>query len=74
VTNAGIVVVVVVVAGITAGTTTGAGACALLGENAKETPKSSVIRLVAILWVTNAIIVNAFPFGTGYPIYRVPGF
>jgi hypothetical protein len=73
VTNAGKVVVVVVV-GKTAGTTTGAGACALLGENAKETPKSRVIEPVAILWVTNAIMVSAFPFGTGYPMYRAPGF
>ena len=76
VTNAGKVVVVVVVVGITAGATTGAGAgaCAVFGENAKETPKSSVIRPVAILWVTKAIIVSAFPFGTGYPKYLAPGF
>jgi hypothetical protein len=72
-TNAGKVVVVVVV-GRTAGTTTGAGACALLGENAKETPKSRVIKPVAILWVINAIMVSAFPFGRGYPTYHVPGF
>jgi hypothetical protein len=76
VTNAGNVVLVVVVAGMEAGTTcgVGAGACASLGLKANETPKNKVISPVVILWVTNAIIVNAFPFGTGYPIYRVPGF
>jgi hypothetical protein len=75
VTNAGNVVLVVVVAGIEAGTTcgVGAGACALLGPKANETPKNRVISPVVILWVIKAIIW-LFPFGRAHPNYLTPGF